>query len=42
VGLEGLVIYKYKLVGNGQTVAEYSGKNGKKFTHRPLPLDDPG
>ena len=42
VGLEGLVIYKYKLVGNGQTVEEYSGKNGKKFTHRPLPLDDPG
>ena len=36
VGLEGLVIYKYKLVGDGQTVAEYSGENGKKFTHRSL------
>ncbi len=36
VGLEGLVIYKYKLVGDGQTVGEYSGENGKKFTHRPL------
>ena len=33
VGMEGLMIYKYKLIGNGQTVAEYStGK--KKFTHK--------
>lgn len=36
VGLEGLVIYKYKLIGNGQTVAEYTGKNAKEFTHKPL------
>jgi glutamate-5-semialdehyde dehydrogenase len=36
VGLEGLVIYKYKVVGNGQIVADYSGKNGKPFTHKPL------
>lgn len=36
VGLEGLVIYKYKLVGDGQIVADYSGKDGKSFTHRPL------
>ena len=36
VGLEGLVIYKYKLIGNGQIVADYSGKNGKSFTHKPL------
>lgn len=36
VGLEGLVIYKYQLVGNGQIVADYSGKNGKSFTHKPL------
>ncbi len=39
VGLEGLVIYKYKLVGSGQTVAEYSGKNGKEFKHRPIEED---
>jgi glutamate-5-semialdehyde dehydrogenase len=39
VGLEGLVIYKYKLVGNGQIVADYSGKNGKSFTHKPLNKD---
>jgi glutamate-5-semialdehyde dehydrogenase len=36
VGLEGLVIYKYKLLGNGQVVADYSGKDGKSFTHKPL------
>lgn len=39
VGLEGLVIYKYKLFGSGQTVAEYSGKNGKEFKHRPIEED---
>ena len=38
-GLEGLVIYKYKLRGRGQTVTEYSGKNGKSFLHKPLTLD---
>lgn len=32
VGLEGLVIYKYKLIGSGQIVADYaSGK--RQFTH---------
>ncbi len=34
VGLEGLVIYKWRLMGSGQTVADYSGKDGKAFTHR--------
>ncbi len=41
VGLEGLVIYKYKLFGNGQTVADYSGPDGKEFTHKPLADDTP-
>ncbi|MCK4752925.1 MAG: glutamate-5-semialdehyde dehydrogenase [Planctomycetes bacterium] len=36
VGLEGLVIYKWKLIGSGQTVAEYSGSDAKKFTHKKL------
>jgi len=37
VGLEGLVIYKWKLYGTGQIVADYSGPNAKKkFTHRKL------
>jgi len=34
VGVEGLVIYKYKLRGNGQLIATYSGKNAKKYTHK--------
>jgi len=33
VGLEGLVIYKYKLVGKGQIVADYSSGK-KKFRHK--------
>jgi glutamate-5-semialdehyde dehydrogenase len=36
VGLEGLVIYKYKLRGTGQTVAEYTGKDARKYTHRKI------
>ena len=35
VGLEGLVIYKWKLLGTGQVVADYSGSDAKKkFTHK--------
>lgn len=36
VGLEGLVTYKYQLRGNGEIVADYSGKEGKSFKHRDL------
>jgi glutamate-5-semialdehyde dehydrogenase len=36
VGLEGLVIYKWRLLGAGHIVADYSGKNAKPFTHRRL------
>ena len=36
VGLEGLLIYKWKLLGAGQIVADYSGPNAKKFTHKRL------
>ena len=36
VGLDGLVIYKYCLVGQGQVVADYVGPNAKPFTHRSL------
>ncbi len=35
VGLEGLVTYKWKLIGSGQYVAQY-GPNGKSFTHKKL------
>jgi glutamate-5-semialdehyde dehydrogenase len=35
VGLEGLTTYKYKLFGEGQTVASYS-KGGRTFKHRSI------
>ncbi len=36
VGLEGLVTYKYKLVGHGHIVQDYSGTQAKKFSHRTI------
>ena len=36
VGLEGLIIYKYLLLGTGQVVARYVGADAKEFTHREL------
>ncbi len=35
VGLEGLLIYKWKLLGSGQIVADYA-EGKKKFTHKTL------
>jgi glutamate-5-semialdehyde dehydrogenase len=40
VGLEGLVIYKYKLYGTGQIVADYTGQDAKKkFKHKKIIID---
>ncbi|WP_264325028.1 glutamate-5-semialdehyde dehydrogenase [Romeriopsis navalis] len=36
VGLEGLVTYKYELVGDGHIAATYSGSDAKPFTHKDL------
>ena len=36
VGLEGLVIYKYRVYGNGQIVGDYEGKSPRTFTHKQL------
>ncbi len=36
VGLEGLLIYKWRLSGTGQIVADYSGPNARQFTHRKI------
>ena len=36
VGLDGLRTTKWILRGNGETVAEYSGVNGKEFHHKEL------
>jgi len=34
VGMEGLVIYKYVLVGDGDTVADFEDDGCKKYTHK--------
>jgi glutamate-5-semialdehyde dehydrogenase len=36
VGLEGLITYKYEVVGDGHIAATYSGATAKPFTHRDL------
>jgi len=36
VGLEGLMIYQWRLMGKGHMVKDYSGKKAKPFTHKPL------
>ncbi|KAI9216949.1 Aldehyde/histidinol dehydrogenase [Blastocladiella britannica] len=34
VGLEGMVTYKYRMHGNGHTVAQYSADGGRTYTHK--------
>ena len=36
VGMEGLMIYKYIVVGNGHVVKDYAGNDGRKFRHRAI------
>ena len=36
VGLEGLMIYQWRMIGNGHKVADYAGKNALPFTHQVL------
>jgi len=36
VGLEGLVTYKYQLIGNGHVASTYAGADAKPFTHTDL------
>ena len=36
VGLEGLVTYKYQLVGDGHVVSSYTGQEARAFTHRDI------
>jgi len=40
VGLDGLVIYKYKLLGNGHIVADYASRS-RSFKHRKVNRDFP-
>ncbi|HHW48706.1 MAG TPA: glutamate-5-semialdehyde dehydrogenase [Clostridiaceae bacterium] len=37
VGLDGLIIYKYKLIGNGHMVADYASRK-RTFKHRKLDI----
>lgn len=32
-GMEGMLIYKYILIGNGHKVGDYVGRDSKRFTH---------
>ena len=36
VGLDGLVTYKYKLIGEGHTVGLYSGALSRRLSHKPV------
>ncbi len=36
VGLEGLMSYQWRLIGNGHKVGDYTGKNAKPFSHTPI------
>lgn len=36
VGMEGLLIYKWRLIGQGHIVADYAGSNAKLFSHKPI------
>jgi glutamate-5-semialdehyde dehydrogenase len=42
VGLEGLTIYKWKMIGSGHRVADYTGTGARRFTHRMLEKPFPG
>lgn len=39
VGVDGITTYKYRLEGNGQVVADYTGDGARKFKHTDLPVD---
>ena len=39
VGLEGLMIYQWRLMGDGHKVADYTGEAAKSFTHKIIETD---
>ena len=41
VGMEGLMIYKYVLIGHGQVVKDYVGPGCRRFKHTPSSEDYP-
>jgi glutamate-5-semialdehyde dehydrogenase len=36
--MEGLLIYKYILLGKGHVVSNYAGNNAKPYTHMKLDI----
>jgi glutamate-5-semialdehyde dehydrogenase len=36
VGMEGLMIYQWRLIGNGHIVSDYTGQGSKPFMHKPI------
>lgn len=40
VGVDGITTYKYRLVGKGHLVSNYSGDGARMFTHRNLSKDE--
>eukprot|EP01137_Pigoraptor_chileana_P021179 Opistho-2@84562 len=40
VGLEGLMIYKYRMYGNGQRVADFSGTDARRYMHTDIPAEE--
>ncbi|KJY00850.1 glutamate-5-semialdehyde dehydrogenase like protein [Zymoseptoria brevis] len=42
VGLEGLTIHEYRVVGKGHCAGAYGGTGGRAYTHRKLPLEGGG
>jgi glutamate-5-semialdehyde dehydrogenase len=36
VGMEGLMIYQWQLIGNGHVVSDYAGPQAKSFRHKPV------
>ncbi len=36
VGMEGLLIYQWRLIGSGHIAADYTGPDAKSFTHKTL------
>ena len=36
VGMEGLMIYQWRLIGNGHIVSDYTGQGSRSFSHRPI------
>ncbi len=39
VGMEGLMIHQWRLIGSGHVVADYTGQGARSFTHKSIPQE---